>query len=350
MIPRTNIQALLGLEHPIVQGPFGGGVSTVRLVAEVSNRGGLGSFGAFALEPEAIVRLAADIRAATSRPFALNLWVSDHDEGGLAMDEAAFERWMPLFAPLFDEFGLARPTPPVTFHPGFERQVEALLAARPPAFSFVFGIPSAKVLEECRRLGIVTIGAATTLEEAAALAAARVDLIVATGFEAAGHRPSFLKSAEASLMGTLALTRVAASRSEVPVIAAGGIIDRAGIDAVLGLGAGAAQLGTAFLACDESGATPEHRAALFGPGATDTVLTRAYSGRLARGMRNRLIEEMERRAGLPPFPIQSWFVGHLKAAAAKAGDPAFGSLYASQAAPNLRHRTVADLMDALIAG
>ena len=349
-MPReTDVQTLLGLDHPIVQGPFGGGVSTIGLVAAVSNRGGLGSFGAFAMEPDAITGLIADIRAATRKPFAINLWVADHDPGGLTMDAGQFDRWYPLFAPLFDELGLARPTPPARFHPGFDRQVEALIEARPPAFSFVFGIPSARVLAECRRRGIVTIGAATTPDEARALAAANVDLIVATGFEAAGHRPSFLRRAEESLMGTLALTRVVARTVPVPVIAAGGIIDRAGVEAVLRLGAGAAQLGTAFLACAESGATPEHRAALFGADAGDTVLTRAYSGRLARGIRNRLIEEMERRAGLPPFPIQSWFIGQLKAAAATAGRAEFGSLYASQAAPGLRHRAVPDLMADLVA-
>ncbi|MEP3115542.1 nitronate monooxygenase [Nisaea sp.] len=340
--------ARLGIRYPIIQGPFGGGLSTVELAATVSSRGGLGSYGAHITAPEEIGTLTRELASATDAPFALNLWVSDHDPGGEHLTDEAFEEVYPVFAPYFEELGLAKPTPPERFHHRFEDQIDALLEARPPVFSFVFGIPSGKVLEECRRLGILTMGAATTLAEAEALDAAGVDLIVATGLEAGGHRVSFLKSSEQSLTGTFSLTQIAASHVEAPVIAAGGIVDGCGVRAALMLGAGAAQIGTAFLACAESGTNQAHRDILFTDAARDTALTRSYTGRLARGIRNRWINEMaEREAELPPFPVQSWFFGAIKAAALKAGRDDLVSLYAGQSAPNLKHRSAIALMDEL---
>lgn len=339
----------LGIEHPIVQGPFGGGLSTTELTAAVSNRGGLGSFGAHVMEPQAIIDLTSAIRAKTSKPFALNLWVSVHDKGGDHISSDAFETYWAGFKPYFDELGLEKPHQPQRYHESFEDQVAALLEARPPAFSFVFGIPSKEVLDACRKSDIKTIGAATTIAEARALDEAGVDAIVATGFEAGGHRPSFLRSAEDSLMSTAAIVQTAAPRISVPLIAAGGIIDQNGISAAQSLGASAAQLGTAFLACEESGASDAHRTILFDPEAVaETTLTRTYTGRLARGVRNRLIEELEARANdIAPFPVQAFFVSKLKAACAEANRADLTSLYAGQSAPNLKHRTVADLMTAL---
>jgi nitronate monooxygenase len=345
----TEAARRLGVRYPIIQGPFGGGLSTTRLAATVSNMGGLGSYGAHILAPDEIGHMAAEIRSLTSRPFALNLWVSDHDPGGRDMDAAAFDRVGRLFAPYFRELGLEMPEPPAYFHPRFEEQAEALLEARPPAFSFVFGLPSPSILAACRTRGIVTIGTATSIAEARMLDDARVDLIVATGFEAGGHRPSFLARAEGSLMGTFALTQLVAPRVTARVIAAGGIADGHGIRAALALGAQAAQIGTAFLACEESGTTAAHREALFSDSAHDTVLTRTYTGRLARGLRNRWIEEMTPHLdALPPFPVQSWFVSKLKAAAMKAGRTDLIPLYGGQIAPNLRHRTAPALMEALV--
>ena len=344
---RTSFQTLTGIEHPIVQGPFGGGLSTVELTALVSNSGGLGSFGAYLLKGDDIVALAHTLRAATTKPFAINLWVSDHDPGGLTISPEAFDRAWSDVEPFYREYGIERPAPPATFHPGFERQVDALIEARPPVFSFVFGIPSAAVLDACRRRGIQTIGAATTLSEGLALDEAGVDVILATGLEAGGHRPSFLARAEDSLIGTLPLTRQIAARVRRPVIAAGGIADGDGVRGVLALGAGAAQLGTAFLACKESGTIDAHRDILFSERAHDTVLTRAYSGRLARGIANRWIAEFD-KVMLAPFPIHAWFMNRLKAASMAASKEDFMSLYAGQGAPLLKHRSAAALMADLI--
>ncbi|WP_291841529.1 nitronate monooxygenase [Maricaulis sp.] len=349
-MPITEVQQRIGLSHPIIQGPFGGGLSTVELAAAVANAGGLGSFGAHILEPDGIDALAADLRAATDGPVALNLWISDHDPGGDSLSSDAYDAVWPVFQPFFAEYGLERPEPQRRYHPRFVDQVDAVLEARPRVFSFVFGIPDRSILEACRVRDILTLGAATTLAEAEALDAAGIDLILATGFEAGGHRPAFLEPPENNLVGTLPLTRQIASRIKRPLIAAGGIADRGGIDAALTLGAGAAQLGTAFLACAESGTNNAHRDVLFSDRARQTVLTRAYTGRLARGIPNRVIAEMEARADrLPPFPVQAWFLGHLKRAALAAGDEDFASLYAGQGAPLLQHRRVGDLMADLTA-
>lgn len=345
----------LGIAHPFVQGPFGGGLSSARLAAAVANRGSLGSFGAQPLDGDGIVHVAREIRALTSGAFAINLWVSDADPGGrdfTADDIARVER---LFAPYFAEIGADLPAPPTSrsVGPRFEDQIDALLEARPPVFSFVFGVPSAKILEACRARDIVTVGAATSVEEARALDDAGVDLIVATGSEAGGHRVSFLRRAEDSLMGTFALVQLCARRVKAPILAAGGVVDGAGVRAALALGAQAAQIGTAFLACEESGATAEHRAALFGEGAFHTTLTRAFSGRLARGIENRWTREVgPRHADHAAYPLQVWYTGQLKRAAQAAGGTArtdLVSLWSSQAAPNLTHRTANALIDALVA-
>jgi nitronate monooxygenase len=344
----TEVMKRLGLQHPIVQGPFGGGISTAKLTAAVGERGGLGSFGCYTNTPAEIEQIARDIRALTDKPFALNLWVSNNDPGGDSLTTEQFDAVWPIFEPWYREFGLEKPKPPERFFQNFDDQMEAVLEARPAVFSFVFGVPSPRILAECSRRGIVTAGAVTTLAEAEAMDAANVDVILTTGFEAAGHRPSFLARAEDSLMGTLALTRIVAARIKRPVIAAGGMSDRAGIDAALALGAGAAQLGTAFLATRESGTTNEHRDALFGPGAARTALTRTYSGRLARGIPNRLTEALSPHlARLPPFPIETWLVSPLRKAAAAQGRPDFAVLYSGQGAPLLKHRSVAALMDDL---
>jgi len=340
----------LGIRHPIIQGPFGGGLSTVKLMAIVSNAGGLGSYGAHVTPPDRMEALARETRAQTNQPFALNLWISDHDPGGLELTQDEFDRVYQRFEPYFRELGLDKPERPRRFHESYEAQIEALLEARPPAFSFVFGIPSPTILAECKRRGIVRIGTATSIAEGQALDEAGVELIIATGMDAGGHRVSFLARAEESLIGSFALTQLIASRVKAPVIAAGGIVDGRGVKAALALGAQAAQLGTAFLACEESGATPEHRAVLFSDQAQHTVLTRAFSGRLARGVRNRWTDEIAPKlGGIAPFPVQSWFMAQLRPAAVKAGRTDLVSLWAGQAAPNLRHHTAGTLMDALIA-
>ena len=342
----TEFMRRLSLTHPIVLGPFGGGFSTTALTAAVSNAGGLGSFGAHHLPPDRILQTAAEIRALTSRPFALNLWASNHDPGGASPSLDDMRRVLERLRPYFDELGLRPGEPaPRAIH-SVRDQLQAVLEAMPAVLSVVFGPPPADVVRECQARGIMIVGGATTPDEAQALAAAGVDAIVASGFEGGGHRPSFLVPAEDSLLGTMALTPQLASLVDLPIIAAGGIADARGVAAALELGAQAAQIGTAFLACDESAAPPVHREELFSPRARWTVLSRVYSGRLARGIRNRLYDEL-RDADRLPYPAQGWLIGLLRDAAIEQGRPDLISLWCGQAAGLLTHRRAADLMAAL---
>jgi nitronate monooxygenase len=339
----------LGLRYPIVQGPFGSGLSSAGLLATVSEAGGLGSFGMQHLSPEQIRATGAELHARTRKPFNLNLWVSNHDDGGFALSQAQFAQALERFAPYYAALGIAPPAMPARYGWRFDEQIDALLEVRPAVFSFVYGIPPAEVLRACRERGIVTAGAVTTLDEALAMDEAGVDVIVASGMEAGGHRVSFLRSAQDSLTGTLALIPQIVDRVRAPVIAAGGIADGRGIAAALLLGAQGVQIGTAFLACDESGTSPLHREMLFSDAARRTALTRAFSGRLARGIHNNFVDDWRgREAEILPYPIQGWFAGGLRAAALAQNRPELMSLWSGQAAALLRHRRAGDLFSALV--
>jgi nitronate monooxygenase len=341
---KTRVTEQLGIGHPIVQGPFGGGLSSVALAATVANAGGLGSFGVHHLDRDAIAAVAAELRAATSAPVALNLWVSTHDLPEAEMTPERFRAAVERVRPLYEEAGVEAPPYPERFAPSFTEQAEAVLAAAPAAFSFVFGIPDESLLAACRERGIVTIGTAITLDEAVALDEAGVDMIVASGMEAGGHRGAFLAPAEDSLVGTMALVRAAAAAVRAPVIAAGGIADANGVAAALALGAEGVQVGTAFLATEESGATPEHRELLFA--ARRTRLTRAFSGRLARGIPNRLMEQLADEA--EPYPYQGYLLRPVFEAARGEGRTDIVALWSGQATPLLRHRRARELFDALV--
>ncbi|HYD79018.1 MAG TPA: nitronate monooxygenase [Paucimonas sp.] len=346
----TEVARRLGLEAPIIQGPFGRGISSVDLVAAVAEAGGLGSFGVHHLDAAGIRGIAAQIRARTARPFALNLWIPLDDADDPQLTDEEFARNADLLQPYFRELGVTPPHRPQRFAPRYAEQIEAVLEARPAVFSFVFGIPSDEVLERCRELGIATLGTATTVDEAIALEHAGVDMVVATGFEAGGHRVSFLRSAEESLTGTVALVPQVVDAVRIPVIAAGGIADARGIAAALALGAKGVQIGTAFLACAESNAGETHRRMLFSREAHYTGLTRVFSGRLARGIRNRLMTELEPYAAqVPRYPVQNWFSGVMKKAAREQDRADLMSLWSGQAAPLLKHRDARTLMAALVA-
>jgi len=334
--PRWNqnrLTAKLGIDYPIIQGPLGG-LSSQKLTAAVSNFGGLGSFGALNLSAEAIKDVIAEIRSLTSKPFAMNLWVSQEDEGTRRSDERAFDRSLAPIARQLSELGAPLPTyKPYSPATRFEDQARALIDAKVPVFSFIFGIPPKEILEECRMKGIVTIGAATTPEEGAALQEAGVDAVVASGFEAGGHRGSFLRPAEDSLTGTLSLIPQVVDMVDVPVIAAGGIGDARGVVAAMALGAEAVQMGTVFLACEESGASRVHRETLRRRDAKHTALTKGFTGRLARGIRNRMMEDLN-QAGteILPYPLQRELVRNLTIAAEAAGRADLVPMWAGQSA------------------
>lgn len=344
---KTKVTERLGIEYPIIQGPFGGGISSAKMVSTVSNAGGLGSYGAYHLLPEEIEEVNAGIKKLTNKPYAINLWVRDVDTDNKSFSVEDYERLKAAFKPFFDELKIPLPERPGPAASKFEKQAETILRIKPPVFSFVFGIPSEEIIKECKKQKIVTIGTATTLDEAIALENAQVDLIVATGFEAGGHRPSFLNSADESLTGTFALIPQIADKINIPVIAAGGIADARGIVAALTLGASAVQIGTAFLACEESNASPEHRQALFSKRARYSTLTRAFSGRLARGLQGKISEAIK-ETKVAPFPLQRIFMGSLQKAAHEQNRPDLLTFTAGQIAPIMKHKKATELFNSLV--
>ncbi|MEL6660838.1 MAG: DUF561 domain-containing protein [Bacteroidota bacterium] len=345
---KTRVTELLGIQYPIVQGPFGGGYSSAELVAAVSNLGGMGGYGANGMQPKDILAINTDIRQRTDKPYVINLWVDQVDEQD-EFDAAHFAKLTDAYRPLFTELGVPIPERPATRENIFDQQLEAVLEASPPAFSFIFGIPSAEALRACRQRGILTIGNATTVDEAIALEEAGVDLIVASGFEAGGHRPSFLRKSEESLTGTFALIPQIASQVHTPIVAAGGVADARGVAAALLLGASAVQVGTAFLACQASNASDVHRSVLFSERAKYTTLTRHFTGRLARGTASGIARTGEKEDRLiAPYPLHSSFLGPLRRAALEQGRTDLITFWAGQNAPLIRHDKVAAVMNSLI--
>lgn len=347
---KTKFTNLLGIDYPIVQGPFGGGLSSVTLASTVSNAGGLGSFGGQPFSAKELIEICKAIRKTSDKPFNINLWVNDRDDRLATFGDADYKKLADLFAPYFKELGLEMPERPTNLGPKFEEQLEAIFEAKPKVFSFVYGIPPSYILEKCKSLGILTVGAATTVDEAIALENAGADAIVATGFEAGGHRVSFLRSAEESLTGTFSLIPQVADRVKIPIIAAGGIADVRGIRAALALGADAVQMGTAFLATMQSNASTDHKNKLFSAEAKYTTLTKVFTGRLSRGIRNRLTEDLKNYEDLlAPYPLQSKFMGLLKAyPATENTNPDFKSYWAGQSASLLKHRDAKLLIETLV--
>jgi nitronate monooxygenase len=281
----------------------------------------------------------------------MNLWVSLEDPGAATSDATAFARAAAHLAPYIASVGGADPvfTPykPIRF----EDQARVILDAKLPAFSFIYGIPPNEILQEARRRGIVIIGTATTPDEAKALEQAGVDVIVASGFEAGGHRGSFLRPAEESLTGTLSLVPQTVDAVQVPVVAAGGIADARGIAAAFALGAEGVQMGTVFLAFEESGAHPLHREAIVSGNAGHTALSRGFTGRLARGIHNELAQAMNRpNTEILPYPLQRALMRNLALPAQKAGKGELLALWAGQSANLARSTALDELLRSLVDG
>lgn len=343
-----RLESLLGIDVPIVLGPFGG-MSSVELTALVSEAGGLGSYGLYGYAPDRIAETSEQLRSATARPFALNLWVPSGDE--VQPDDLDLAAALDVVAPLYAELGIPLPDrAPERFLVDFDTQLEAVLGARPAVASFVYGMPDASAAAELKGRGIRILATATTVAEAVALEHGGADAIVATGAEAGGHRVSFRKSADDSLVGTFALVPQVVDAVSVPVIAAGGIADRRGVAAALALGADGVQVGTAFLRARQSGASDAHRAALETLAADDTVLTRAITGRLARGIPNRLVRLVEDAGVILPFPAQGWVLQPVRAEALRRGYGDLQSLWAGQGAPLARLDDATSVFAELAAG
>ena len=340
----TRLIDLLKLHHPIVQAPMAGGATTVELVSEASKAGVLGSLGAAYMSPEQIEAAARDIRARTPLPFAINLFASVPEEP--MRGDAS--RMLALMARYHQQLGLPAPAAPGPQADPLPQQIEAILRVRPAVFSFTFGRMPAAAIARCRELGILTVGTATTVREAVTLEADGVDAIVAQGAEAGGHRGTFLDGFEESLIGTMALVPQVVDAVSVPVIASGGIMDGRGIAAALALGADLAQMGTAFLTTEESGINEAYKALLPASRAEQSRVTRAFSGRPARGIENAFMREADAiAADILPYPLQNALTRPMRTAGGKAGNTDMLSLWAGQGAPLARRETTADLVAGL---
>jgi nitronate monooxygenase len=347
MTSRTKLLDLLRIDAPIVQAPMAG-VSTPEMAAAVSNAGGLGSIGVGATNAAGARKMIAAFREHSSRSLHVNVFCHAPASADRAREAAWIERLRPEFARL----GAAPPGSLTEIYRSFvedDDMLAMLLEQKPEVVSFHFGVPSRERIEALRGAGIVLLGSATNLAETRALVAARVDAVVAQGYEAGGHRGVFDPDAEDDCLGTVALTRLLVRALDCPVIAAGGIMDGAGVSAALRLGASAAQLGTAFVACDESQADAGYRAALKSPAAHHTVMTRAISGRPARCLANRftaLGAAVDPRE-VPSYPIAYDAGKALHAAGRARGEFGFGAQWAGQGAPLSRAMRAGDLVGLL---
>lgn len=323
-----SITTLFGIELPIIQAPMAG-VQDAALAIAVCEAGGLGSLPCAMLSPEALRRELTRLRAGTSRPFNVNFFC----HRPLPADAAKESLWRQKLAPYYTQFSV--PTNNVaggaSRTPFNAEAAEVLRELKPPVVSFHFGLPSLELLGIVKSWGAKVISSATTVAEAQYLEANGVDAIIAQGLEAGGHRGHFLSTDTADQPGTMALLPQIVDVVEVPVIAAGGIADRRGVAAALALGASGVQVGTSYLLCPESTTSKVHREALRGVRARHTVLTNLFSGGLARGIPNRLIQELGAVNPIAPaFPHASGALAPLRAAAEKIGRGDFSPMWAGQ--------------------
>lgn len=342
----ADLCELLGIDTPILLGAFGG-LSSVELTAAVSEAGGLGAYGFYGYDGDQLRATLAQLRAATDRPLAANIWLPTGDEVEPSVQHRIYAQ---ALEPFYEAVGAEVPRKPERYLPSLDEQLEAIWEAGPAVLSVVYGVPSKQIVAQAHELGIRVLGTATTVAEAVALAEGGVDAVIASGSEAAGHRVSFLGRPEESLVGTFALVPQVVDAVDVPVIAAGGVSDRRGVAAAFALGASGVQVGTAFLVADESAANAPHREAVRATGADQTVLTTAMSGRLSRGVRNRTVRAIEAGGMIAPFPAQNWLTGRFRGPAGAQGLGELQSLWVGQGALLARPGTAAEIFAELAAG
>jgi len=339
---------LLGTEWPLIQAPMAG-VQLSALAVAVSNAGGLGSLPCAMLSPESMAKELATLRAGTDKPFNVNFFCHTPP----APDAAREAAWRKALAPFFAEFGIdAAAIPEGPVRAPFSAASASVLEAFPPAVvSFHFGLPAPALLARVKRLGAKVLASATTVAEARWLEAHGADAVIAQGVEAGGHRGMFLTDDLTTQVGTLSLVPQVARAVKLPVIAAGGIADAAGVRAAMALGASGVQVGTAFLLCPEATTSAMHRAALVSEAALHTALTNVFTGRPARGIVNRIIRELGvMSAAVPAFPLATGAIAPLRAKAEATGSGEFSPLWSGQNASGCKALPAAELTRALAEG
>lgn len=336
----TPLASRLGLEQPLIQAPMAG-TSTPELAAAVSNAGALGSIAVGVVGPEAARAQIRATRGLTGRPFNVNVFC----HAPAPLDEARNRTWIETLAPLFAGFGVDQPETLNEIYTSFlvdDAMLAVLVDEKPAVVSFHFGLPDAERIAALKAAGSVLLATATTPDEGRAAQAAGVDMVVAQGVEAGGHRGAF-NPADDPRLALFPLLGMLTADLSVPVIAAGGIMDGAGIAAALAFGAAGAQLGTAFIGCPESAADAAYRTALFGPGAHRTRVSAAISGRPARGIENEFMRRVD-ETRVAPYPYAYDLGKALNAAAKAAGDHGYAAQWAGQGAPLARALPAAELV------
>ena len=347
---KNKITELFNIDYPIVQAPMAGGVATTKLVAEVSNCGGLGTMGAGYMTPEQTREQIREIKQLTSHFFGINLFVPN--EFTVSQDEIILADQ--ILQPIRKQLDIP-PSNGVEIPKyknvleTFNQQIKIVIEEKVPVCSFTFGIPSREVIDVLKKNDIITIGTATTVREAIEIERNGLDMIVVQGSEAGGHRGNFMNGCQESLVGLMSLIPQVVDNVNIPVIAAGGIMDGRGLMASLCLGAKGVQMGTAFLTCSESGAHQVYKEAVLNAKEDQTVLTRSFSGKWARGIKNKFINEMHKEeATLPEFPVQNTLTQPIRKAAASQSNQEFLSLWSGQSPRLAKNQTVDTLIKNII--
>lgn len=326
MITNTDsYKRLLEIIYPIIQAPMAGGSTTPELVSAVSNAGGLGSFAAGYLSPEEIHNNIRQIRKLTHKPFGVNLFIP---EKFTATAEEIKKAYAEIRLACL-ELNIPNESPLPPYAQSFEKQIQVILDEKVPVFSFTFGTLDLRWIEALKKNKIIVIGTATSSEEAKQLEENGVDMIVAQSASAGGHRGTFIGKAEDSLFSLDELIPAIQKQVKIPIIAAGGIMNSADLRNALDLGAGCVQIGTAFLTCLESGISEAYKKVLLNQKTDSTVLTRVFSGKFARGIRNKFIDNMQNKLILD-YPIQNALTTPMRKIAKEKNNTEYMSLWAGQ--------------------
>lgn len=342
------ICSMLNIKYPIIQAGMAGGPTTPELVAEVSKAGALGTLGAGYMNAQQIKTALKNIQQLTQSPIAVNLFLPEPETH--KMDEEAILAMQQHLNTYRSQLGIPKVHDIPDMENLFKDQLATVIEAGVKIVSFTFDAPSKRLVEKLHASEIIVIATATSVEEAIQLESNGVDLIVAQGSEAGGHRGAFLNGRSESMIGTMALVPQVVDAVSCPVVAAGGIMDGRGMAAALTLGASAVQLGTAFLTVKESGANNIHKQTILSSRDTDTKITKVFSGKSARGFKNKMMIDLESliRGDLPPYPLQHILTSDIRKEAAKQGNKEMLSMWAGQASSLAQVRSAGDLVKSLV--
>jgi nitronate monooxygenase len=344
----NNFTKEFKITYPIVQAGMAGGITTPELVAAVSNYGAMGSIGAGYMSASEIADAIRSTKRLTNKPFNVNLFVPAIDP--LEVNGEHMQKALEALRPHFKKFDIKEEPVIRDYSIVFNNQIDAIVEEGVSVCSFTFGVPPREVVSRLKEKGILLIGTATTAAEAVVLEESGMDAIVAQGSEAGGHRGSFPGTREDAQIGTMSLVPLIADCVTIPVIAAGGIMDGRGINAALLLGAQGVQLGTLFLATEESGAHALYKEKVINSDEQSTIMTKAFSGKYARGIRNTFMKEMEhKKDSVLPYPLQHDLTSGLRKEATARKNMGYMSLWAGQGVGMVKQsQSVTEVLDELI--